>query len=314
MADKKKILVTGGLGHIGSQLIREYSKREDIEIIRIFDNLKTQRYCSLFNLPENGKFEFFEGDILNTEDLDKAMKDIDIVIHLAAITDAPSTIEKPQLTMKVNFIGTKNVLEAAEKANVKKFLFPSTTSVYGETSGLVDENFSDLKPCTPYAEAKLASENLVREYGKSGKLNTTILRMGTIYGPSMGMRFHTAVNKFTWLAAMNKPLTVWDNAFEQKRPYLGLTDAIRAYQFLEEKGESGELYNVLTDNYTVREVVEAIKKSVPDIKIEITKAPIINQKSYEVSNEKIKALGFTFQDDLADNIKKKIEMLKGVKN
>ena len=97
-----KVLITGGLGHIGSKLVRAYAKRTDIELIRILDNLSTQRYASLFDLPEK-KFEFIEGDIMDISILKKVMKDIDIVIHLASVTDAPSTINNPEVTNKIIF-------------------------------------------------------------------------------------------------------------------------------------------------------------------------------------------------------------------
>lgn len=305
-----KFLITGGLGHIGSKLIREYAKREDIELIRILDNFLVQRYCSLFNLPGGKKYEFIEGDISNDGDLKKAMKDIDVVIHLASITDAPSTISAPKETERVNFDGTKKVLEAAIAAGVKKFLFPSSTSVYGEAEGIVDEKFTDFKPSTPYAETKLASEKLLQESGKSGKIHAIILRMGTIFGTSIGMRFHTAINKFCYLAAMNQPLTVWDTALNSRRPYLGLNDDIRAFEFLEKHGESGEVYNVVTKNFSMQEVTETIKKFIPSVKIEITKSPIINQKPYHVSNEKIRAIGFEFKDDLAQSVQETIELFR----
>ena len=305
-----KFLVTGGLGHIGSKLVREYAKRDDIELIRIMDNFLVQRYCSLFNLPDGKRYEFIEGDIMNDADLKKAMKDIDVVIHLASITDAPSTISKPQETERVNFEGTKKVLEAAINAGVEKFLFPSSTSVYGEAEGIVDENFKDFKPSTPYAETKLSSERFLQEIGKSGKIHTVILRMGTIFGTSIGMRFHTAINKFCFLAAMNKPLTIWDSALNSRRPYLGLNDDIRAFEFLEKNGKSGEVYNVVTKNYSMQDVLDAIKEFVPDVKIEITKSPIINQKPYHASNEKIKALGFEFKDDLKQSMKETIELFR----
>ncbi|MEK6846227.1 MAG: NAD-dependent epimerase/dehydratase, partial [Nanoarchaeota archaeon] len=252
---KMKILITGALGHIGSKLIRDYAARGDVEEIRILDNLSTQRYCSLFNLPESVKYTFIEGDILKDEELAKAMAGIDVVIHLAAITDAPSTINNREATFQTNLEGTEKVLKAAARAGVKKFLFPSTTSVYGEAEGLVDENYDNYKPSSPYAEAKFAAEKLVQDFCKVHGLNTNILRLGTIFGTSIGMRFHTAVNKFCYLAALNKPLTVWENALDQKRPYLGLNDAIRAFQFVEKNGTPGELYNVLTENYTVRDMV-----------------------------------------------------------
>lgn len=312
--EKKKILVTGGLGHIGSKLIREYAKRSDVELIRVLDNFLVQRYCSLFDLPENKKYEFIEGDIDNEKDLDKAMKDIDIVIHLASITDAPSTISKPEETERINFEGTKKVAHAAIKAGVKKLLFPSSTSVYGEAEGIVDETYEDLKPSSPYAETKLASEKFLQKVAEEGKIETLIPRLGTIFGTSIGMRFHTAINKFCYLAAMNKPLTVWDTALQSKRPYLGLNDAISAFMFLEEKGKSGEIYNVVTKNYSMGDIIETIKKHAPDTKIEITKSPLLNQKPYHVNDDKIRALGFDYKDDLSEAVGKTIQLFKGIKN
>lgn len=311
-----RLLVTGGLGHIGSKLIREYSKRKDIELIRILDNLSTQRYSSLFNLPENKTYQFIEGDINDKEIVKKAVKNMDVVIHLAAITDAPSTIEKPKETHQVNFEGVKNVVEASIDSNVKKFLFPSTTSVYGEAEGIVDEDSAKTiyKPASPYAKAKFSAEEFIQRTSKEQGFNANILRMGTIFGTSIGMRFHTAVNKFCYLASMKKPLTVWENALDQKRPYLGLYDDLRAFAFLEKHGKPGEIYNVLSGNFTVRQMIDSIKLFIPDVKIQMTKSPILNQKSYEVSNKKIRELGFDFKDKLTGGIKSTLGFFRPFKN
>jgi len=313
-----RLLVTGGLGHIGSKLIREYSKREDVELIRILDNLSTQRYCSLFDLPENEnkKYEFIEGDVNDIDVVRKAVKDIDLVIHLAAVTDAPSTINNPEMTHRVIYEGTWNVLNAAINSNVKRFLYPSTTSVYGEAEGVVDEDSSEemYKPASPYAEAKRKTEKLIREIAKETGFPAIILRKGTIFGTSIGMRFHTAINKFCYLAAMGKPLTVWDSALNSKRPYLGLNDCIRAYQFFEKNGKSGEIYNVVTKNFEMQEIISAIKQVIPDVKIETTKSPLLNQRPYHVSDKKIKELGFEASDDLIENVRETIKLFKEIKN
>lgn len=310
-----KVLVTGGLGHIGSKLIREYAKREDIELIRILDNLSTQRYGSLFDLPVNAtKLEFVEGDVTNQEIVNNVMKNIDVVIHLAAITDAPATLHNPQKTFKVNYVGTWNVLWAAINAKVKRFLYASTTSVYGEAEGIVDEDYDNYKPASPYAESKLKAEKLIQEVAKETGFPAIILRKGTIFGTSAGIRFHTAINKFCYLAAMNKPLTVWDSALNSKRPYLGLNDCINSYQFFENHGEPGEIYNVVTENYEMKEIIDTIKKVVPKVKIEITKSPLLNQKPYEVSDKKIRKLGFEYKDDLDKIVRETIKLFVGVRN
>ncbi len=309
-----KFLITGGLGHIGSELIRQYAKRDDIELIRILDNLSTQRYCSLFNLPSEKKYEFIEGDINNLEILKKAMQGIDVVIHLAAIADSTYAMIHPEETEKINLFGTQNVLNTAIAEGVKKLIFPSTTSVYGESKGIFDENSSDeaCKPTGPYAECKRKAEKMVQEANGKGGIQTFILRKGTIFGKSMGMRFHTAINKFSYLTAINKPLTIWDNALENIRPYLGINDAVRAYEFIEKYGKPGEIYNVLTKNYPMQEIIDSIKKNNLNVKIEIVSSPLSNQKLFQISNEKIRKLGFEFRDDLTQSIKETIELFRRI--
>ena len=153
-------------------------------------------------------------------------------------------------------------------------------------------------------------QQVVRETG----FPAIILRKGTIFGTSIGMRFHTAINKFCYLGALGKPLTVWDSAMESKRPYLGLNDCIRAYRFFETHGESGEIYNVVTKNFEMREIIDTIKQVLPEVNIEITKSPLLNQKPYHVSDDKVRKLGFTYEGSLHDYMKETIELFRGIKN
>ena len=284
-------------------------------MIRILDNLSTQRYPSLFDLPKTHvRFEFIEGDITNINIVKNAVEEIDVVMHFAAITDAREAMKIPVETERINFEGTKVVLEAATNAGVKKFLFPSTTSVYGDAEGEVDENYENCHPEGPYAINKLRAEKLVLSSNGKNGIQTFVLRKGTIFGTSIGMRFHTAINKFVWLAALDKPLTVWDTAIDQKRPYLSLNDAIRAYEFIEKEGKPGELYNVLNKNYTVSEVVETIKKIKKDVKVEIVKSPMSVATSFEVSCDKIKNLGFELKDNLESCIIETLRLFEQIKN
>jgi nucleoside-diphosphate-sugar epimerase len=168
-----------------------------------------------------------------------------------------------------------------------------------------------LNPQSPYAETKLKEENFLRSFGSDEAFQFVIFRFGTICGTSPGMRFHTAVNKFCWQAVTGQPLTVWSTAKNQKRPYLALSDAIGAITyFMKKKLYNRETYNVLTDNLTVDAIIETIGQFIPKIKINHVDSEIMNQLSYEVSNQKICNVGFKFTGSISDNIIQTINLLQ----
>lgn len=304
-----KLLITGALGHIGSKVIHGI-KPGQFEEVRIIDNLSTQRYPSLFNLPKGVKFNFFEDDIC-AADLDNYFMGIDVVVHLAAITDAASSVNQKDVVEEVNFIGTEKVARACIK-NKCKLLFPSTTSVYGSQEEVVDENctIDELKPQSPYAESKLRAEQLLIRLGKEGQLKFVICRFGTIFGISIGMRFHTAVNKFVWQACLGQPITVWRTAMNQRRPYLYLSDAVKAIMFIANNDLfDNEIYNVVSVNSTVNEIVDIIKKYIVDAKVEYVDNKIMNQLTYTVLNEKFKKTGFKYNGRLEKGISDTIKIL-----
>ena len=306
-----KIVVTGALGHIGSRLIRELpAVFSEAEIVMI-DNLSTQRYCSLFNLPSFGHYRFLETDVL-TADLAPIFDGAAVVIHLAAITDATHSFQIKEKVEQVNFNGTEQVAQACRQVDCA-LIFPSTTSVYGSQADQVDEDcpISDLKPQSPYAEAKLEAENLLQSLGEEKGLRFVIGRFGTIFGTSIGMRFHTAVNKFCWQAVMGQPLTVWKTALHQNRPYLDLGDAVKAINFIiQKKLYDGRVYNVVTTNSSVSNIVNIIKRHVADISVQYVETKIMNQLSYHVSNRRFRDMGFEFEADLDQGISKTIDLLK----
>ena len=255
-----KLAITGALGHIGSRLIHEIAPGDFSEVLLI-DNLATQRYPSLFNLPQGVRFRFVEGDVLSA-DLERMLEGVDAVVHLAAITNAAGSFDIQDQVERVNYDGTERVARACVK-NGSRLISLSTTSVYGTAEKVVAEDSpeSELKPQSPYAQSKLKAEKLLTELGGGSGLRFISCRFGTIYGTSIGMRFHTAVNKFVWQACMGEPITVWRTAMNQKRPYLELGDAVRALGFILEKDLfDGQVYNVLTDNCTVGQIVDVIRR------------------------------------------------------
>ncbi|HEX3085688.1 MAG TPA: SDR family oxidoreductase [Pyrinomonadaceae bacterium] len=315
MSARRKIVVTGALGHIGSRLIRELPDKFPHAEILLLDDLSTQRYCSLFELPAAGKFEFIEADILKA-DLAPYLEGARAVIHLAAITNAAGSFDIAEQVEMVNFKGTERIAHACVEAKAP-LMFLSTTSVYGTQSDVVDEGcpVSDLQPQSPYAESKLKSEQLLQKLAAEAGLRHVILRLGTIFGTSIGMRFHTAINKFCWQALTGQPITVWRTALDQKRPYLSLDDCVAAIEFVLQKDLfDGRIYNVLTLNATVREIVELIKHHVANVQIEYVDTRIMNQLSYTVLNDRFQALGFEFHGSLPQGIADTIALLRGIQS
>lgn len=309
-----KLLITGALGHIGSRLIHDLKPGDFSEVV-LFDNFATQRYCSLFNLPAGVPFRLVEGDVC-TADLEKLCAGMDAVIHLAAITNAAGSFEIQDQVEKVNYTGTERVARACV-ATGARLVFLSTTSVYGTQEAVVDEAcpIDQLKPQSPYADSKIRAERLLAQLGETAGLRFVSCRFGTIYGVSPGMRFHTAINKFAWQACAGQPLTVWRTALHQRRPYLDLGDAVRALQFIL-RGDhfDRKVYNVLTDNLTVNDVVEALRGLVPDVTVNLVDSQIMNQLSYTVSNERFRRLGFEFKGSLSQAITETVALLRNVRH
>ena len=306
-----KIVVTGALGHIGSRLILELPTMFPGAEIVLLDNLSTQRYCSLFNLPDTGHYRFLETDVM-TADLASIFAGATVVVHLAAITDATNSFQIKDEVEQVNFAGTERVAQACQQVGCA-LIFPSTTSVYGSQVNEVDEDcpLKDLKPQSPYAETKLQTEHSLQNLGEEKGLNFITCRLGTIFGTSIGMRFHTAVNKFCWQAVMGQPLTVWKTAQNQYRPYLDLVDAVEAIKFIiHKKLYDRRVYNIVTTNTSISNIMDIISMHVPDITVEYVDTQIMNQLSYRVSNNRFLGQGFNFKGDLERGIGMTIDLIK----
>lgn len=305
-----KIVITGALGHIGSHVAREFAYEfPGCEIVMI-DCFLTQRYISLFNLPRTAKYTFIEGDIRTLSDFN-VFKNADCILHLAAITDAANSFSNPELIEKNNYDSTVLIADICASVGVPLICI-SSTSVYGTQENVVDEDCGpdELQPQSPYAFTKLKEEAYVRKLHMEKGLKAVICRFGTIFGPSPGMRFHTAVNKFCFQASLNRPLSVWKTAYDQKRPYLDLRDASRAItHIIKNDLFNGETYNILTENFSVRAIVEAISEFIPKLEIEFVDSKIMNQLSYEVSRRKFENTNFVFSGKLEQGIGKTIDLL-----
>ena len=295
-----KILITGGLGHIGSAAIQYFCDREDVSHVYVVDNLLTQRICSLFGLKNKHKLTFKIIDVLDPLFHPMALGwGVTHIIHLAAITNAEASVGHTEELRKNNLGATNAILKLATTSN-SSIVFPSSTSVYGsQTEHVTEDDFEAfLNPQSPYAKIKIEEEELLRTAFIEGSVKGVILRLGTIFGVSPGIRFHTAVNKFCFQAAFNEPITVWRTALKQYRPYLDIIDAMSAIHFCLNHEMDGKTLNALTLNATVEQIIEQIRTHQPNLQISFVDSPIMNQLSYKVSNQKLLGLGWRPNGDI----------------
>ena len=307
-----KILITGGLGHIGSYLLENIDKIKFIKKIYIIDNLSTNRYSSLFNLPKTKKkIYFYQKDLAVPNELINFER-TDIVINLASLTDAESSLKIKNKVYKNNLGIFKNILTYCKK-NSSKLIHISSTSVYGEQKGLVDENCKKLRPKSPYAEVKVIEENILKK--NKDKISFVSYRFGTISGVSMGMRFHTAINKFCFCALLGKPLPVWKSMMNKPRPYLSLKDAFKVIKFtIENNFFNNETFNILSQHLTLKKIISFFRKYQKTIRIKHVKSKLINQYSYKISNKKFSQRALILKSNIHHDIKSTLKIFKNINN
>ena len=250
-------------------------------------------------------------DLADSKSLDD-LKDVDFVIHLASMTNAEKSFGKKDKMYLNNISCLKTVIKFCKRTKAK-LIHISSTSVYGKQTKVVDETCEKkyLKPQSPYADIKLIEEKMLRRESKYIKYNT--FRFGTISGVSKGIRFHTAVNKFCFNAALSENIIVYRTALNQYRPYLSLKDAFKVFKFCIEKNFfHNDIFNVLSGNFTVNQILSKIRKYKKNIKIKLVRSPIMNQLSYHVSQNKLKKFGLILNHDIEKDIKDTINLLRNI--
>jgi len=307
-----KILITGACGHIGSYFIENLYKIKKVKKAILIDNLKSNRFNSLFNTNKKNKVEFYLKDLNDIRSLDQ-FKGISIVFHFASMTNAEKSFGKEKEMFSNNLNCLKTVIKFCEKTNAK-LIHLSSTSVYGKQTDLVDETCEKkyLKPQSPYAKIKIMEENILKKNKKLIKYNT--FRFGTIAGVSRGIRFHTAVNSFCLNAAIGEKIKVYKTALHQYRPYLSLEDAFKLFKFCIDKNFfENDIYNVVSNNFTVNQIINKIKKLKKNIKISYVNSAIMNQLSYHVDKKKLSNRGLFLNSNLDRDVADTLNLFKNIK-
>jgi len=252
------ILVSGGAGFIGSHLVDELLKRGFR--VRVVDNLSSGSLENIRHNIGNKNFEFVKGDLKNPEDSLKAVKDVETVFHLAANPEVRVSTTAPEIHFKENVITTFNLLEACRKLDtVKKLVFASSSTVYGDAKVFPTPENHELKPISVYGASKAACESLIRSYAYLYGFKAVSLRYANIVGPRLR---HGVV--FDFLMKLkgdpNVLKVLGDGA--QKKSYLYISDAIEATLLVADKlTERFETYNIGNEDWiTVAEIAEIVSK------------------------------------------------------
>jgi nucleoside-diphosphate-sugar epimerase len=307
-----KVLVTGAAGYIGSVLVRQLLSKGFQ--VRGFDNLSFGG-DALYDVMLNPNFEFVKGDVRNNADVENALKTIDAVAHLAAIVGDPACKKFSDDAKSTNWDGSVALFEAAEKAGVKRFVFASTCSNYGQMddpNSYVTET-SKLNPVSLYAELKVKFEKYLTEQRKDSKMCSTALRFSTVYGFSPRIRFDLTVNEFTRNAAEKGEQEIWGAQFW--RSYCHVDDLARAVVLVIESPEEKVRANVFNvghteENYSKGMLIEEICKQVPNVNVKYVDMAE-DPRDYRVNSDKIKnELGFTITKKVPDGIREIYTLIK----
>lgn len=258
-----KILITGGAGYIGTELTKLLVLRDDVSEVIIYDNLSRSNYNFFighsFQNPHKVRFE--RGELLDSRHLKKALQDVDVVYHLAAKVTTPFANTDPHIYEQVNHWGTAELIYAIEESDVKKFIYTSSTSVYGSSKESVHEE-AHPNPKTFYGISKLRAEDHVNRL--ADRMDTFVFRCGNVYGYSRSMRFDAVINKFVFEAHFNKRITIHGDG-RQHRSFIHIDHAAKALETVLDSDISTGVYNLVDRDLEVLDIVDVLKQMIPDL-------------------------------------------------
>ena len=297
------ILVTGGAGFIGKHLVKFLiENKNNVSILDNFSN-SDKKWISKF---KKYQIKIFEGDIRNDEDILKATKDQDLVIHLAAKISVEESIKNPSETFEINVKGTEKVLEICKKNNVKKIIVASSAAVYGEGNERykITEQ-TKLNAISPYGESKIEMEKEIIKFCSNNQINYVILRFFNIYGLNQSMEYAGVITKFLEKIEKSENLIIFGDG-TQTRDFVAIEDIINSIHNAMEYTENGTFNIASGEKITIKELaklmillsnktlgIEYVKSKKGDIKY--SEADIQLAKNY---------LNYFSKIELKDGIKK----------
>ena len=249
------VLVTGGAGYIGLQVVLALLQNNSIKEIILYDLFVRDQYYSIKDLFGNNKLTIVRGDILDKHKLEPLVARADIVCHCAAIGRAPFNKEYGQLFEQTNHWGTADLCSLVAEKNVHKFIYLSSGSVYGQNTKSAFSVSDEPAPVTSYGISKYNAENqLIR---LQGKCDVIILRLANVFGIASTMHFNSVIDMFMLKIAFREPLLIHGNG-EQYRPFIHITRVVNAikYFILVEDMSEWNVFNIYDFNLNLNQLLE----------------------------------------------------------
>lgn len=277
-----KVLITGGTGYVGTKLVKHLVGHPEVEKIIVYDNLSKAHYNFFLGreYDHKEKIQSVRGDILDTRQLKMLMKDCDVVVHLAAIVTTPFANTDPHFYEQVNHWGTAEVVYSAEESNISKFVYLSSTSVYGASDQTAEENTTP-SPSTFYGISKLRGEEHVNRLAE--KSNAIVIRGGNVYGYSKSMRFDAVINRFMFDANFSNRIQINGNG-KQSRAFIHVNYLCSTLaQVITEEVKSGT-YNLVDKNLQILDIVDVLQEIYPTLEFLFTNQHM-NLRELKISPE-----------------------------
>lgn len=256
-----KYLVTGGAGFIGSNIVKKLL--ENGEKVRVLDNFATGKRENLFPFRDNKNFKLYEGDLRSFHIVRNAVKGVDYILHQGALPSVPRSINDPITTNDVNILGTLNILEAAKEFGVKRVVYASSSSVYGNSEKLPKIEDMPVAPLSPYAISKYTAERYCQVYYKIYGLETICLRYFNIFGLDQDptSQYSAVIPKFVKLMKEDKQPVIYGDG-TQSRDFTYVDNVVEANLLAcTAKNVAGEVFNIACGKrYTVLQLAEIINK------------------------------------------------------
>ena len=260
-----RILVSGGAGFIGSNLVEHLLKKPGVELVRVLDNLATGDMKNIEEFVSNPKFEFVQGDIRDYETCLKSCESIDLLSHQAALGSVPRSINDPLTTNEVNITGTLNIFTAAKEKKIRRVVYAASSSTYGDHPGLpkVEEKIGN--PLSPYAVTKYVNELYAKVYADVYGLQTIGLRYFNVFGPRQNPAgaYAAVIPLFIKAVLDNEPPTINGDG-EHSRDFTFVANAVHANEcalFTENINAVNQVYNIAYGKQTsLNQLFETIKE------------------------------------------------------